>query len=121
MKAIIKELIYNAIRAKDTTGTWYRVLKVENGLRWALCAAWMDYDESGNWLVHAKIAYQPTNSLMQCDYDIDWVMPTINGWVDDTEILIGSTVFDVVDDKVEYLANEWDRIQREYIVNQKIA
>ena len=23
----------------------------------------------------AKVAYQPYNSIMQCDYDIDWVMP----------------------------------------------
>lgn len=121
MKRIIKELIYSAIRANDTTGTWYRVLKVSEGLRWAICAAWMDYDDDGNNVVHAKIAYQPVNSLMQCDYDIDWIMPMVDGWVDDTEIRIGISVFDVTEEKIEYLAQEWDRIQREYIYNTKIA
>ena len=120
MKQIIKELLYNAIRGGEQSGTWYRILRVENGMRWAICAAWIEYDDEKNMILHAKIAYQPTNSLLQCDYDVDWVMPSESGWVDDTELAIGSTVFDVTDDKVEYLTSEWDRIQKTYI-NEEVA
>lgn len=119
MRETIKELVYKAILDRNTTGTYWRILKVENGLRWAICAVWLDLEGKDDWIVHAKIAYQPTNSLLQCDYDVDWTMPTINGWVDDTELPIGATIFDATDDKISYLSDEWDRIQRTYI--QEVA
>ena len=34
--------------------------------------------------LEAKLGYQPDNSIMQCDYDIDWLMPySPDGDVDD--------------------------------------
>ena len=38
----------------------------------------------------AKVAYQPHNSIMQCDYDVDWTMPydEETGDVWDTDITV---------------------------------
>lgn len=54
-----------------------------NGNTWAICLGWesgyesdksdpFSYDEMH---LAMKLAYQPQNSIMQCDYDIDWLMP----------------------------------------------
>jgi len=47
----------------------------DNGNDWAIVMAYMDYNDNGNEELCAKLAYQPSNSIMQCDYDIDWLMP----------------------------------------------
>ena len=54
-----------------------------NGNNWAIVLGWQDgYEEDdtdelsdGTWHLAAKVAYQPHNSIMQCDYDVDWDMP----------------------------------------------
>lgn len=54
-----------------------------NGNNWAIVLGWQDgYEEDDTdelsdktWHLAAKVAYQPRNSIMQCDYDIDWIMP----------------------------------------------
>ena len=39
-----------------------------------------DKYQDGEYRLAVKIAYQPDNSIMQCDYEIDWTEP----WYDDT-------------------------------------
>lgn len=65
---------------------------------WAIVLGWADgFDAEenddctdGTWRLCVKLAYQPCNSLMQCDYDWDWTMPydEESGEVDDTEVSI---------------------------------
>ena len=63
----------------------------DDGNDWAIVMASMDYDGDGESL-YAKLAYQPSNSIMQCDYDIDWLMPydEETGEVWDTELYVDS-------------------------------
>ena len=70
----------------------------ENRNNWAIVLGWADgFEENpndnnldGTWRICAKLAYQPWNSAMQCDYDIDWLMPydEESGEVDDNEVSI---------------------------------
>lgn len=80
-------------------GTYYWPLGTDdNGNDWAIVLGWSDgFDEresddctDGTWRLCAKLAYQPWNSIMQCDYDRDWLMPynEENGEVDDNEVSI---------------------------------
>lgn len=82
---------------KNCTYHWY--LDTDNNDNdWAIVLGWQDgYEEDeddvcmdGTYRLCAKVAYQPSNSIMQCDYDIDWLMPynKETGDVDDTEIPI---------------------------------
>ena len=69
-----------------------------NGNNWAIVLGWQDgYEEDdtdelsdGTWHLAAKVAYQPHNSIMQCDYDVDWTMPydEETGDVWDTDITV---------------------------------
>lgn len=69
-----------------------------NGNEWSIVLGWQDgYEENkedeasdGTWHLCAKVAYQPRNSIMQTDYDIDWVMPydEDSGDVWDTDITV---------------------------------
>lgn len=81
------------------SGTYHWTLgRDENGNDWAIVLGWADgFDTEenddctlGTWRLCVKLAYQPWNSLMQCDYDIDWLMPydEESGEVDDTEVPI---------------------------------
>jgi hypothetical protein len=90
-------------------GTYYWILSEDNTNRWAIVLGWADgFEEDpadnnldGAWRICAKMAYQPINSIMQCDYDIDWLMPydkeTME--VDDNEVSIypGTDLADVID------------------------
>lgn len=79
-------------------GTYYWRLGSDDKNDWAIVLGWADgFEEEpndpctdGTWRICAKLAYQPWNSMMQCDYDIDWLMPydeeTME--VDDTEVSI---------------------------------
>lgn len=73
-------------------GTYHWYLDTDdNDNDWAIVMSYMDYDGDGESL-YAKLAYQPSNSIMQCDYDIDWLMPydEITGEVWHTELYVGS-------------------------------
>lgn len=75
-------------------GCWYHVLDdVEGrhpGQTWALAIGWLRDEESPDgFAAYAGVVFQPTNSIMQCDLDVDWQMPILeNGDVDDTETCI---------------------------------
>ena len=102
---LVKEFA-NAIsnmRKTHEDGTYYWYLGTdENNNHWAIVLGWLDGFEAdetddcmdGTLRLCSKLAYQPCNSLMQCDYDIDWLMPydEESGEVDDTEIPICSNI-----------------------------
>lgn len=98
---------------------------------WAIVMGWQDgFDESdngfyqlGTWNICAKIAYQSHNSIMQCDYDIDWLMPVCNeyGDVDGAETTIegGENWYELAD----YLNKSAERIVNSfaYFENEEVA
>lgn len=80
-------------------GTYYWVLDTdEKHNTWAIVLGWgagFDGDEDddcmdGSYRLCVKLAYQSDNSIMQCDYECDWIIPyhEETGEIDDTEIAI---------------------------------
>ena len=84
----------NAVKDMQAThfeGTYHWYLSTDDkGNDWAIVMSYMDYDDDGNESLYAKLAYQPSNSIMQCDYDIDWLMPydEETGELYDTELSV---------------------------------
>ena len=75
----------------------------------------MDYDNTDDWKLYAKLAYQPTNSLMQ-EYDIDWLMPTDeNGEVDDTELAVGDKPNDF---DIDWWIKNWKYFKENYVYKE---
>ncbi len=111
MRDKIITLANEALKAKDHEGTWFHTLEIKDGKRWAICFAWMDWDNDNTWRLYGKVAYQPVNSIMQCDYDIDWLMPCdkITGEVIDTETQITNVDFDI-----DWLLKEWEEIKNDF-------
>ena len=109
---MIQEFV-NAVEDMKCTkfnGTYYWLLNTdENDNDWAIVLGWADgYDAEeqddctdGTWRLCAKLAYQSNKSIMQCDYDVDWLMPynAETGDVDDNEVSIypNTDLADVVD------------------------
>ena len=115
LKQKFKEFLQGVIDNEDHESTWFLDLETHNGKRWALVAAWMDYNDTDDWELYAKLAYQPTNSLMQ-EYDIDWLMPTDkNGEVDDTELAVGSEPnnFDI-----DWWIKNWKYFKENYVYKE---
>ena len=116
-----KSAILNLAKTKDKEETHFIVLQNRNKIRWAIVVAWVpgfeevnftdDDFSDGEYRICAKVAYQPTNSLMQ-EYDIDWLMhyDEETGDVDDTETTVGS--YDDIDDVINWLICQWERIER---------
>ena len=86
-KLELTEKITKAIkemRSSHDNGTyhWYLGQDKDNN-DWAIVLGWQDgYEEdknddctNGTWRICIKLAFQPSNSMLQCDYDIDWLMP----------------------------------------------
>lgn len=72
------------MRRTHDVGTYYWTLgEDDKGNTWAIVLGWQygfepepdDDCMDGKWRICAKLAYQPNNSMMQCGYDIDWLMP----------------------------------------------
>ena len=67
---------------EDDTYYWYLGQDDKNN-NWAIVLGWQDgyeKDENddcldGTWRICIKLAFQPSNSILQCDYDIDWLIP----------------------------------------------
>lgn len=94
---------------------YHKVAETDGGTILAIVVGWSDgFDKApdgtpcadGSWRICAKIAYQHSNSAMQSDFDIDWLMPYgNNGSCDDTTCeVVGN------DDEINYLNNEAKRI-----------
>lgn len=67
-------------------GTYYHYLNKNEEKHWAIVVGWASgwggsiFEEGdncikGDYRISAKVAYQPSNSIMQSDYDLDWTMP----------------------------------------------
>lgn len=83
---IIKEFkkAVKDMRKHHHDGTYHWHLSTDdNGNDWAIVLGWQDGYEpdeaddclDGTWRLCAKLAYQSNKSIMQCDYDIDWLLP----------------------------------------------
>lgn len=117
----IKNAITKMTSDPTQTGTYFWYLgndKANNN--WAIVLGWSDGfndpepDEDASYQYESyhiciKLAYQPDNSIMQCDYDVDWTMPydetTSN--VDDTDMAIYPG--DNIDSIVDSLLSAFDR------------
>jgi hypothetical protein len=89
MKKLAKDLydgFVNAINSlkNGEDGVYYWKLSVTNGNVWAIVLGWAEDDNEDNdtdkchkvgYNLAAKIGFQPNNSVMQCDYSIDWQLP----------------------------------------------
>lgn len=91
--------VKSALEAMKTreAGCWYYVLKDEDNIHpdetWALVIGWIpndEYDEpASGYSSYVGIKTQPANSVMRCDFDVDWQEPLReDGSVDDTETCI---------------------------------
>lgn len=113
---LIKEFTNAVADMKKTKAnkTYYWILgRDENDNDWAIVLGWadgFDIDEKDDctdrtWRLCVKLAYQPWNSVMQCDYDIDWTMPydEESGEVDDNEISIYPNTN--LEDAIDWLLN----------------
>lgn len=109
-----------------TLGTYvWKLDEDDNGNQWAIVLGWRNVGEEdleneyadGTYWPFAKLAYQPSNSIMQCDYDIDWLMPYDEETkeVDDNEIAVNqdTSAKEVVDTLLEYYQEYRDRAERE--------
>ena len=103
---------------ESVLGTWIIPLERIGDNDWAIVVAWQDgfYEENlvikGGWDLCAKVAYQPKNSIMQCDYDVDWMMPynERTGEIDDTDISLVLKKRD--ESNFKWLIENWTRIRR---------
>lgn len=117
MRDEIIKLARSAYDSVNTMSTWFYDLERKDGKRWAIVFAWMDWDNTDEWRFCGKVAYQPTNSMMQ-EYDIDWLMPTTDdGECDDTETGITSLSLEA---DVDWLLKEWERVRKEYVDGNQI-
>lgn len=103
MKINAKEVIEAVIKLiEGNNGTFYWKLGRHDGNIWAVVLGWsqgMDpkpgnkFIDDNGYGICMKLAYQPANSIMQCDYDVDWLMPydEESGEVDDTDIILNSS------------------------------
>lgn len=80
------ETFTNAVKdmIQHKEGCYHWHLGIDNNKNnWAIVLGWEngfeenkdDEASDGTWHLCAKVAYQPNNSIMQCDYNIDWIMP----------------------------------------------
>ena len=102
-------------------GTWFKWIDRDGDDWWAVCMAFAyddcpseealkndPYVNDEGYRLCVKLATQPWNSMLQCDYDVDWMMPVVDGDVYDTERLIYEG-YDV-DEIVDGLMNDWNEL-----------
>ena len=91
----------------------------DGGRKLCIVVGWLDgFDEAPDgtsnadktWRICGKIAYQPANSAMQCDFDVDWLFPYYeNGEADTTDIEVSGVQSDV-----DYLNEQANRVWEEW-------
>ena len=112
-KEMIRIGLGNAIRRminENLDGVYYWKIAVDNkNNQWAIVLGWV-YDSEGKYNLAAKLAYQPMNSVMQCGYDIDWLMPydKDTGEVDDNEVLVNENT------DIEHLLDWFEEFLKRY-------
>lgn len=102
-------------------------LEEDNHNDWAIVLGWSPVDDISEdelddfckqigYQLAVKIAFQPKNSGMQCDYDVDWLLPYDkqgNGDVEDCEwhLSDGDNFRKVIKDVVA----DWNKNKKKYI------
>lgn len=119
-KKIIKEFVSRVKELSESKKSvlYYWTLGVDcRNNRWAIVLGWQDgYDKSndkyadGTFRLCAKLAYQPVNSAMQSDFDVDWIMPCDeSGEVDDTTTAFyGEYGYGAIGSVAEWYMNKFD-------------
>ena len=106
IRANLVSIVKDAMETQDHIGTWRVPLGRIGKNRWAIVVAWIDWDNTNEWRLFGKVAYQPVNSIMQCGYDIDWLLPTNDeGECDNAEVAIQSEY------DIDWLIGEWERVR----------
>lgn len=87
----LAEAIRTMEAASDHLGCAWVSLAEDRRMRYVIVVGWAD-DGEGHDELRAKVARQPLDSAMQCDYDIDWEMPydERTGEVWDTDVAVSS-------------------------------
>ena len=96
--------IYNDLQSLETNACAHYYVGHDKKNDYALV---FGYDEEE--VLRGKVAFQPKNSIMQCDYEVDWNMPynEETGDVDDTAVII------INEEDIEWLFEQWERIKEE--------
>lgn len=105
--------IKSALEALKTreAGCWYRVLEdPENRYpdeTWALVIGWLpDGEALDGYSAYAGVKTQPSNSVMRCDFDVDWQSPLCDdGSMDDTETCIEGMSEKELESEFDWLLN----------------
>lgn len=104
---IKEEIIYSdllELKKNNSNGCYYHILKADKINTYALVFTLYDSGYEEGEVIIGKIAYQPNNSLLQCDYEFDWLMPELkSGMIFDTEIMIKRW------EHVAWLFEQWER------------
>lgn len=84
---------------------WYLDTNL-NGNDWAIVIGWSEV-ERDTYELRMKVAFQPSNSIMQCDYDVDWMMAydRITSEVYDCDLAIYE---ENIDEDIDWLLEYYD-------------
>ena len=109
------------MRENHDDNLYYWIVDRDDSKNWAVVLGWCDgFDENevddcmdGTYRMCVKLAYQSVNSVMQCDYDIDWCMPyDENGEVLNAEFSIYPNInFEVTETMVEHFSELYSMIR----------
>lgn len=102
--------MYN-LTGNDRCGCAYYIIETTKINNYALVIGFDDEDE-----LSIKLAFQPRNSLLQCDFDIDWLMPYNDetGEVWDTSITIDPR--DDFEKIIDWFENQWSAMRKNSVV-----
>lgn len=102
---------------------YHKVAWTDKGTYLAIVVGWDDgFTEApagtpmadGTWRICAKVAYQHSNNVMQCDFDVDWLMPydKDTGDVDDTCTQVSGSRFDVkwLNEQARRVWKDWRKV-----------
>lgn len=95
--------IYDEI-TNVTDGCYHYLIGEDKYDYFALVFAYDDEE-----ILHGKVAYQSKNSMLQCDYDFDWIMPYNEQTADvyDTDIEI------TCKEDIDWLYEQWLIMKKE--------
>ena len=100
----------------EGTGCCWYPLMYTNRVVWAIVVGWTNFCDDDE--ICAKIACQPLNSLLQCDFDVDWNQLVLeDGRVKDTitPVSLDTDVSKLVDELME----DWKFI-KQIVINRNL-
>lgn len=94
----------------DNDNDWYILMGWSGGFDESDNSKW----QSGTWKICTEIGYQPSNCIMQCDLDVDFLMPynEETGEVDDTNTALADEpdwvkLADELNKEAERVVSKW--------------